>query len=109
MNNRIDAIGEAARSGDSFLALVYPEVLRRILNEIVVVLDEIDPEFDDSEWTSLWLRYVCSLPGVNEPPSGITEEAKARRSEWIDDAVQAFCRSRQARRRFETALSKDAG
>ena len=109
LNNRIDAVGEAARSGDSFLALVYPEVLRRILHEIVVVLDVTDMEFDDSDWTSLWLRYVCSLPGVNEPPAGITEESKARRSEWIDDAVQAFCRSRQARRRFETALRNEAG
>jgi hypothetical protein len=107
LNNRIDAIGEAARSGDSFLALVYPEVLRRVLHEIVIVLDETDPGFDDTEWTSLWLRYVCSLTGVSEPPSGATEEAKALRLEWIDDTVHAFCRSRQARRRFETAIRKE--
>jgi hypothetical protein len=107
LNNRIDGIGEAARSGESFLGLVYPEILRQILNEIVIVQDETDPGFDDSEWTSLWLRYVCSLPSVSEPPSGASEEARARRIEWIEDAVAAFCRSRQARQRFAAAIQKE--
>lgn len=109
LNNNIDSIGEVARSGDSFLALVYPEVVRRILHEIVIEQDLSDPGFDDSEWTSLWLRYVCSLPGVSEPPSGASEAARTRRTEWIDQAVQAFCRSKMARRRFESALQKEAG
>jgi hypothetical protein len=108
LNNRIDSIGEAARSGESFLGVVYPEVVRRILYQIVIEEDQTDPNFDDSEWTSLWLRYVCSLPGVSEPPSGASEEARARRSDWIDDAVQAFCRSRQARQRFAAAIQKEA-
>lgn len=108
LNNRVDAIGESARTGDWFLALVYPEILRRILHEIVIVLDETDPGLDDSEWTSLWLRFVCALPGVAEPPGGIGEAAKARRREWIEEAVQVFCRSRQARQRFVTALRKEA-
>jgi hypothetical protein len=108
LNNRIDGISEAARSGESFLGLVYPEILRRILHEIVIVQDETDPGFDDSEWTSLWLSYVCSLPGVSEPPSGMSEEARARRAEWIEDAIQAFCRSRQARQRFAATIQKEA-
>ena len=108
LNNRIESIGEAARSGDSFLALVYPEVVRKILYEIVIEQDQTDPGFDDSEWTSLWLRYVCSLPGMNEPPSGGSEEARSRRTEWIEDAVQTFCRSRHARKRFEFAIQREA-
>ncbi len=108
LNNRVDAIGEAARTGDSFLALVYPEILRRILHEIVIVLDETDPGFDDSAWTSLWLCFVCALPGVTEPPGGVGEAAKARRREWIEETVQVFCRSRRARQRFATALRKEA-
>lgn len=108
LNNRIDSIAEAARSGDSFLALVYPEVVRRILFDIVIEQDQTDPGFDDSEWTSLWLRYVCSLPGTNEPPSGASEDARLRREEWIEEAVQAFCRSKDARKRFEFAVQKEA-
>lgn len=107
LNNRVDAIGEVARSGDAFLALVYPEVVRRILHQIVVVEEEIDQNADDTEWTSLWLRYVCSLHGISEPPSGVSEDARSRREEWIEDAVQAFCRFKEARRRFEMAIRKE--
>lgn len=104
LNSRIETIAEQARSGESFLGLVYPEVLRRVLYEIVITQDQTDPEFDDSEWTTLWLRYVCSLPGVSAPPSSLSPEAKNQRGDWIDQVVQAFCRANQIRRRFEMAI-----
>jgi hypothetical protein len=88
------------------LGLVYPEVVRRILYTAVVELDQTDPDFDESEWTCLWLRYVCALPGVGKPPAGETEDARLRQREWIDDAVQAFSRARDARQRFEKALAR---
>ncbi len=46
LNQRVADLGEVARSGDSFLALVYPEVVRRILHEAVVGEEQTDPEFD---------------------------------------------------------------
>ena len=95
LNRRIADVGEAARSADSFLALVYPE-------------DQADPDFDASDWTSLWLRYACALPGVEAPPQGVGEEAAARKTQWIDQAVEAFCRARDARVRFERALGRGA-
>jgi hypothetical protein len=106
LNQRIDAIAEVARSGDSFLALVYPEIVRRILTEILFEHGLTDPGFDDSEWTSLWLRYVCALPGVGEPPDDVSEQARTLREEWVEEAVQAFCRARHARRRFEAEIQK---
>ncbi len=108
LNNRVDAIGEAARTGDAFLALVYPEILRHILHEILIVLEETDVGFDDGEWTSLWLRFVGALPGVTEPPSGVGDAGMARRREWIEEAVLGFCRSRRARQRFAKALRKES-
>ena len=108
LNNRVEAIAEVARSGDAFLALVYPEVVRGILHQIVVIEGETDPNADDTEWTTLWLRYVCTLPGTTEPPSGASEDSRSRQEEWIEDAVQAFCKYREARRRFETAIRKEA-
>lgn len=110
LNQRIADLAEAARSGDSFLALVYPEVVRRILHEAIVVEEQTDPEFDASDWTSLWLRYVCSLPGVEAPPErglGVpAEEARAEAERWIARAVQAFCRARDARARFERTIAR---
>ena len=57
---------------------------------------------------SLWLRFVCSMPGVSEPPQGESEEARGQRMDWINGTVQAFCQSRQARRRVESAIQKEA-
>lgn len=105
LNNRVEGIAEAARTGGNFLGLVYPEVIRSLLHEIVIVQGQTDLDFDDSDWTSLWLRYACSLPGVGPPPSHVG--ANARREEWIDDTVQAFCRSRQARMRLAASIEKE--
>ncbi len=112
LNQRVAELGEIARSGDSFLALVYPEVVRRILHEALVVEEQTDPDFDEADWTSLWLRFVCSLPGVEPPPERAlgagNEEAQAQAEEWIERAVQVFCRAREARVRFERAIARGA-
>ncbi|MEM9056796.1 MAG: hypothetical protein AAGD86_04925 [Pseudomonadota bacterium] len=109
LNNRIDSIGEAARSSGAFLGLVYPEVLRRVLREIVVAQEITDPEFDEGAWPSLWLRFACALPGVGAPPDGSAGDAAARQSEWIEQAVEAFCQSQQARRKVAAALVREIG
>lgn len=110
LNERVADLGEIARSGDAFLALVYPEVVRRILHEAIVGQGQTDPDFDEADWTSLWLRYVCSLPGVDAPPETASgdEDARAQADAWIERAVQAFCRARDARVRFERAIGRSA-
>jgi hypothetical protein len=106
LNKRIGDLGEIARSADAFAALVYPEVIRRILHAAVIELECTDPSLDDDDWPGLWLAYACSLRGVAEPPDGIDERARALQREWIERTVDAFCRSRDMRRRFERALAR---
>jgi len=110
LNERVADLGEIARSADSFLALVYPEVVRRILHEALVGQEQDDPDFDEDDWTSLWIRYVCGLPGMEPPPERSIEagdeEMRVRREDWIEAAVQAFCRARDARRRFEQSSGR---
>ena len=106
LNRRVADLGEIARSADWFLGLVYPEVVRRILHAAVVDQGQTDPDFDDSDWTCLWLQYVCALPGVSKPPDGETEDARQRQRDWIEEAVQAFSRTREARERFEKAVTR---
>jgi hypothetical protein len=108
LNSRIADLGEIARSADWFLGLVYPEVVRRILHTALIELDQTDPDFDESEWTCLWLRFACSLPGVSRPPDGESEDARVRQREWIEEAVQAFSRARDARKRLERAIARGA-
>lgn len=103
LNNRVEGLGEVARSGESFLALVFPEIVRKILREIVLEQKVTDPDFDDADWMALWLRYVCALRGVGNPPDGDSDAA----ADWIEDAVQAFCRERDVRRRFQQAIRRE--
>jgi hypothetical protein len=107
LNNRIDGIAEAARSSGGFLGLLYPEVLRRILHEAVIEQQVTDPGLDDSDWTCLWLRYACSIPGVAPPPSAASRNQTELQEEWIEEAVHAFCRTRHARARLEAAVAKE--
>ena len=97
LNKRIESIGEAARSSGGFLGLLYPEVLRRILHEVVVNEAHTDPHADDDDWKTLWLRFACSVPGVEAPPNEAAPDARDRRADWVDRTVEAFCRARDAR------------
>ena len=106
LNRRIADVGEVARAADSFAALVFPEVVRRILHEAVIELECTDPGVDDDDWPGLWLTYACGLPGVPQPPEGGDERASALQREWIERAVDAFCRSREMRTRFERAIER---
>jgi len=106
LNRRIGDLGEVARSADSFAALVYPEVVRRILHEAVIELECTDPGLDDDDWPGLWLTYACSLSGVPEPPDGSDEKAHALQRDWIERAVDTFSRSREMRIRFERAIER---
>lgn len=109
LNKRIESIAEAARASGSFLGLLYPEVLRQVLREIVVTQGDTDPSADDGDWTTLWLRYACQLPGVEPPPAEASPDAAVLREDWVENTVQAFCRARETRRRTEVAVAKELG
>ena len=72
-----------------FTSLVYPQVLRLILANILseeVYLNEDD----SSDWQSDWLRYVTSH--LQMPPPTESETDDASKDAWIEDAVSSFCR-----------------
>ena len=106
LNRNIPDLGEVARSADSFAALVFPEVVRRILHQAVIELECTDPGLDDDDWPGLWITYACSLQAVSEPPEGTDERTRTLQHEWIEKAVDAFCRSRDMRLRFGRALQR---
>ena len=89
LNNRIEEIREIARSDSAFHALVYPEVVRRILGDIVRE-DASDEDLDPDDWPSLWLRYAQSLPNVPPLPGGHWGNAEQEKLAWVDLAVESF-------------------
>jgi hypothetical protein len=88
LNRRIDGIREAARSGPEFLTLVYPEVVRAVLTRTLRVEQQTDPDTDDEDWPSLWLRFACRKLGRPKPP---VDPASSDIGAWIEEAVNAFC------------------
>ena len=100
LNQGVEEIGQIAGADNHFSALVYPEVLRRILARILIEDDHTDPECDD-DWPSLWLKLACSLPGMTAPRPAAS---KADRQVWIENAVEAFCADFQLLDKFQQAI-----
>lgn len=73
-----------------FEALVYPEVFRRIMLQILIE-NEWSPD-DDPGWESDWMKFAFSLLGGGNLPDS---NDKSGRAVWIDEAVSAFCRKMQ--------------
>jgi hypothetical protein len=100
LNKQVPDIRDIARSDSAFLALVYPEVVRRILQEIVSE-DAADEGLDEDDWPGLWLRYIHErCPGLGAPPMGHGDEAMQGKLEWVASAVEGFSASCRTLERF---------
>ncbi|MBU2550905.1 MAG: hypothetical protein KKB20_21015 [Proteobacteria bacterium] len=104
LNNRLEGIRETARSDDYFLSLIYPEVVRQILNRILIVDDYTDPEGDPDDWQSQWLRFARGLMQDKRlPPSGFSEPDLQEKLGWIERAVEAFGHYQRVLERYDRA------
>lgn len=103
VNEKLGDWRSIARS-PHFTYLVYPEVLRQILNFVLMEAgwDREDPD----DWCTQWIRFGERLPGVGAAPE--KSDPSEDRVEWIAEAVQSFCRSRNLRERFSSLLTGEA-
>jgi hypothetical protein len=90
VNNTIHSMKDITKSDEAFLALVYPEIVRQILN-FIIESEQLDPDIDEDEWYSLWVNFVSSLPGVGSPPTGRDPNIKTDQKDWVEKAVHCFC------------------
>ncbi len=79
-----------------FQALVLPEILRSILSRILLV-EQIRVPDDSDDWTSRWLKFAESMPGVGTAPDLADPECDI---DWIDSAISSFCRWRDVDKQF---------
>jgi hypothetical protein len=84
-----------------FQTLALPEILRSILNRILLV-ERVRSADDSDDWTSRWLRFAESMPGVGRVPELDTPEANV---DWIDAAISSFCRWRNVDQQFASFWS----
>ena len=90
VNSQVNSMKEIVKSDPAFFALVYPEIIRQVLNEIIES-DQLDPEMDEDEWHSLWINFVTSLPNVGSPPTGRSPNIKNDQKDWVESVVRGFC------------------
>jgi hypothetical protein len=99
VNSRLGDWRAAVRS-PQFRSLVYPELLRRVLER---ALDEFENE--ESGWSVDWIKFAARLPGVSEQPD--SEAKEDDKTEWAADAVRAFCRQQRFAEKFGTMLKEE--
>jgi hypothetical protein len=106
LNKDVPGLKDRARSDPFFYAIVYPEVVRRIL--IQAVLDGGDCESEADGWQNTWLRFGRHLhPAKDTPPAA--SDPEELRDEWIDEVVAAFCEAHQLRDKFMLAAAAREG
>lgn len=96
VNNRLGDWRQAVQT-IPFRSLVYPELLRRILEKAIANVED-----DTSEWPDDWILFASRLPGVSERPDADASDDLI--ADWIDDAVKAFCRQQRFAERFGAIL-----
>lgn len=105
INEEVPHLSESVRSDPVFYSLIYPSVIRMILNR--AIREGGDPDSDDDCWRTLWLGFARKLhkshehpPSSNEPPDLIDE--------WVDDVVDSFCEMHQLKQKYQRSDNEDA-
>jgi hypothetical protein len=97
---------QLARS-TTFMALVYPEIVRQVLQVIVIEEKHRDTD-DDTDWKSKWLRFAGMLPGIEpNPPDTSAGDGEAR--DWIEQVVAAFAKKMDFKVKFAAAWHSKEG
>jgi hypothetical protein len=100
VNQDVPGLVERARTDPLFFAVVYPEVVRRVLTAAFV--ENADIEEDDDRWPIAWLKFGKALHPLHAaPPTG--SEREEERQEWIEDVIEAFCKKHQMKSQYARA------
>ena len=102
VNESADDLSERLRSDPVFYSLLYPEIIRSILDKAID--QNVDLDESDDRWPYLWLLFGKNLhPDSENPPSSDDEEA---RDEWIEHVVESFCSAHQLRDKYVVASAR---
>jgi len=85
-----------------FTALVYPEVLRRLLATTLV--EEEWTEDEESGWGADWIRFARTIGGLAAPRPPSDREG---RETSIEEAVAAFGRRNQLKRIWDLTIEEE--
>jgi hypothetical protein len=91
-----------------FRSAVLPSCVREVLVYILLVDMPEWPAMrpDEQSWQSLWLWFVCELPGVPAIPEN--RDSYENVLEWLDAATGAFARHIEAMQRWREARNEES-
>lgn len=88
VNRAIEDIFHRVTSDPGFRALVFPELVREVLSEIVLRREDADP-WDSDEWQGRWLQYALRFHS-EEPPAS-ADATTSEKQQWLDAVLERFC------------------
>lgn len=101
VNKHVPGLADRARGDPLLYAMIYPEIVRRVLERAIYV-EHAEIE-DNDRWPVLWLRFGRDLhPTHDEPPADDDQDAC---DDWIDEIVQTFCEKHSLKRDYMRAIN----
>ena len=101
VNKDISGLADRVRTDPTFYAIIFPEVIRRVLERSIFV-EGAEVEEDSDRWPATWLRFGRSLHPMREDPPGSHDPEES--AEWIEDVAEAFCDKHGFRKDFQRAM-----
>lgn len=96
--------GRAAINDKTFVAMVFPEVMRQIAARVAEHRDAID---DEGTWVSRWRDFFDRLNPSGGDTSDFDDDGESER--WVEQCVKAFCRRPQTARVIASVTDEGKG
>ncbi len=109
VTSKIEGMKERALHDRAFFALVYPQVVRDILAQIIITNNFNDPTGDGADWMVNWLKWAIAWhPDHEMPDCDETDEDGRSRREWIEKVISAFCSQKHVAERYAASFDQEA-
>jgi hypothetical protein len=106
VNASVPGLADRVRSDPLVFGLVYPAVIREVLDRALE--EQVDDDEDNSDsWASLWRAFGKTLHPERVAAPDRDDEDECR--EWIDDVVAAFTEQHQLAAKFRDASPGSGG
>ncbi len=111
LNQRFGHLHRLIKNHAGVVALLYPEVVRHILQRLLVVERHVEVVEGDDTWPNLWLRFAVAMhPEHASPPDvpeiidqGVQDEVDA----WVQVVVDAFSAQHDISGKFASGFAAD--
>jgi len=102
VNSRVPELYERIGTDPTLYAVIFPEVIRRVLNAALKAGAEDEEEDDSERWAVQWLTFGRRMHPQQETTKKKDEEEE--QEDWVDLVVEEFCKRHQFASKFQSAI-----